>query len=71
LLYENFREVERRATKRPRSKALELLLDLDSFRGRAIGFEREAIRELKTVVDGLDESTKKTLFKNARIPLSL
>jgi len=71
LAYENFREAERRTTKRPRSKALELLLDLDSFRGRAIGFEREALRELRTVVDGLDESTKKTLFKNARIPLSL
>lgn len=67
LAYENFREAERRTTKRPRSKALELLLDLDSFRGRAIGFEREALRELRTVVDGLDESTRKTLFTNARI----
>jgi hypothetical protein len=68
LAYENFREAERRVTTRPRSKALELLLDLDSFRGRAIGFEREAIRELKTVLDNLDKSTKEILFTNARLP---
>jgi hypothetical protein len=69
LAYENFREAERRTTKRRRSKALELLLDLDSFRGRAIGFERQALRELRAVVDALDKGTKKTLFKNARITL--
>jgi hypothetical protein len=67
LAYENFREAERRATNRPRSKALERLLDLDSFSGRAVGFERAAIRELKAILDGLDDETRMTLFKNARI----
>lgn len=67
IAYENFKESEGRLVGRRRRKSLEIILDLDSISGRAQGFNLQSIRELKTIIDGLDPSTKHILFSNARI----
>jgi hypothetical protein len=47
-------------------KSFEINLDLDSVSGRAEGFNLESIRELKSIIEGLDKETKKILSSNAR-----
>ena len=60
---------ESKITGRKRRKSLELILDLqDSIGGRARGFDKNSLRELKKFVDGLDKKAQETLFATARIP---
>ena len=50
LAFENMKEVERQGTNRPRRKTLELLLDLDTFGGRARYLDRETIGEIHKIM---------------------
>lgn len=68
IAYENFKDAERRLKKKSRMrKTLELLLELDSIGGRAKGFDEMSLRELKRIMDDLNEETKEVLMLNARI----
>lgn len=68
VAYENFKDGQRRLKKKNKMrKSLELLLDLESIGGRARGFDEQSLRELKRIMDGLDEQTKEILLVNARI----
>lgn len=72
VAYENFKEGMRlvkdsKESKRGRMRlGLEAIINLESIGGRAVGYKREAIRELKQKLDnGLE--VKQALFKAARI----
>src|SRR5258708_29384740 len=65
LAYENLKEAELKTAGRDRRKTLKLLLDLNSFGGRAKGINAEILRKLWS--ENLNESTKKIVLKAARI----
>jgi hypothetical protein len=69
IAYENFKEGIRQhyPEGRNRRKSLKAILDLDAISGRASGLDRDGIRDMKTIIDGLDEKTRNILFHTARI----
>jgi hypothetical protein len=72
VAYENFKEGMRlvkdsKESRRGRMRlSLEALINLPSIGGRAVGYKREAIHELKQRLDKAPE-VKRVLFKAARI----
>lgn len=72
IAYENFKEGMRRhyPEGRGRRKSLTALLDLDAVSGKASGFTLEAVRELRTIVNGMSPEARKRLFDAARLKSS-
>jgi hypothetical protein len=75
VAFENYKEgmrfhvPESKEAKRGQPRqSLTALIDLKSISGRARGFTRELIKELKNKIEGFDEDAKKTLFGMLRIP---
>jgi hypothetical protein len=66
VAHANFDEVRRKKANKNRSKALSLLLDLDSIGGRAKGITAQGLRELRKILDA-DEATKEILLATARV----
>ena len=67
IAYENFKESMRVHSNRDRRGSLAAIIDLDAVSGRSKGFTQQGIREMKSIIGGLGEDAKKTLFAAARI----
>jgi hypothetical protein len=67
IAYENFKESMRAHTNRDRRGSLAAIVELDAVSGRSRGFTQKGIREMKSIIEGLGEDAKKTIFAAARI----
>jgi hypothetical protein len=69
LAYENYKESARKLDLKPRDrrKSLEAFLDLESISGRSAGFTAESIKQLKPILEKMDEQTKAILYRETGV----
>jgi hypothetical protein len=67
LAYENFKEHQRRSTKRAMRASLRWLATQSQLGGYARGFDTPKLQELRYVLDHLDHRTKQLLLEESRI----